>query len=80
MLVVPHAHDQPDNARRVQRLGVSRTLRAEQYRRARVIPELRALLAERSYAARAHEVAALVRSEGGADAAAAQVASLLARR
>ena len=26
MLVVPHAHDQPDNAHRVQRIGVARTL------------------------------------------------------
>ena len=32
MLVVPHAHDQPDNAARATRLGVARTVRQHSYR------------------------------------------------
>jgi rhamnosyltransferase subunit B len=69
-LVVPHAHDQPDNAFRVRQLGVARTLSPSRYRARRVARELRALLTQRDYGARASEVAAIVRAEGGADAAA----------
>ena len=35
MLVVPFAHDQPDNAARVRRLGVARVLSRRAYRAAR---------------------------------------------
>lgn len=35
-LVVPNAHDQPDNALRIERLGLGRTLYPERYRAARV--------------------------------------------
>ena len=73
MLVVPHAHDQPDNAFRVTRLGVAATLLPRKYRGARVAKELQRLLSERSIAARAAEVEAVVRSEGGAVAAAAGI-------
>ncbi|HEX6997448.1 MAG TPA: glycosyltransferase [Gammaproteobacteria bacterium] len=69
MLVVPHSHDQPDNALRVRRLGVARTLPPRQYRAERVARELERLL-EESYRARAEATAAIVRGEGGADAAA----------
>jgi rhamnosyltransferase subunit B len=64
-LVVPFAHDQPDNAYRVQRLGVSRTLRASRYRARRVERELRRLLGEPSFEARAAEIGATVRAEDG---------------
>jgi rhamnosyltransferase subunit B len=73
MLVVPHAHDQPDNASRVTRLGVARTVRRHAYRCARVTHELRTLLEDGGFRSRAAEVAATVRSEGGADAAAAEI-------
>lgn len=43
-LVVPHAHDQPDNAARLVRLGVARTLEPKRYEAPRVAEELRALL------------------------------------
>jgi rhamnosyltransferase subunit B len=70
MLVVPHAHDQPDNAFRVSRLGVSRTVYPGQYKAGRVARELRHLLGGRRYAERAAEAARQVRAEGGAEAAA----------
>jgi UDP:flavonoid glycosyltransferase YjiC (YdhE family) len=63
-LVVPHSHDQPDNARRVVRLGVARSIRPGAYSRARVSRELRALMSP-PYAERAEAVAAIVRSENG---------------
>src|SRR5262249_9380556 len=68
MLVVPHAHDQPDNAARVTRLGVARTVRQHRYRAARVARQLQELLADKQVQARAREVGGIVRSEGGASA------------
>jgi len=77
MLVVPHAHDQPDNAARVVRLGVARTVRQHRYRGARVARELQKLLADEQVQARARDVGGVVRSEGGASAAAAAVDALI---
>jgi rhamnosyltransferase subunit B len=65
MLVVPHAYDQPDNASRVVKLGVARTLPPKRYVASRVTSELRALLAEPSYARRAAEVGCMVQAEAG---------------
>ena len=73
MLVVPHAHDQPDNAARVTRLGVARTLRQHRYRGARVARELERMLNDKRIQARADDVGAIVRAEGGAVAAAAAI-------
>ena len=75
-LVVPFAHDQPDNAWRVERLGVSRTLRPPRYRAARAARELRTLLDDPRYAARAAEVGARV---GAEDAVAAACDAIEAR-
>lgn len=63
MLVVPHAHDQPDNAFRAERLGVARIVRPSRYRAARVARVLGALLGDRSYAQAAARVATAVRAE-----------------
>jgi UDP:flavonoid glycosyltransferase YjiC (YdhE family) len=65
MLVVPHAYDQPDNASRVQQLGVARTLFPKRYVAARVAAQLRAILAEPRYAQRALVVGRRVQSEAG---------------
>jgi UDP:flavonoid glycosyltransferase YjiC (YdhE family) len=76
MLAVPHAHDQPDNALRLTKLGVARTVRPKQYTAARVAREL-TLLLEGPYRQRAEEVAAVVRQEGGADEAVAAIELVL---
>jgi UDP:flavonoid glycosyltransferase YjiC (YdhE family) len=76
MIVVPHGHDQPDNAARVARLGVSRTIYPQRYRAARVARELERLLAD-GYAKRAAATAAVVRAEDGAGAAAAALERVL---
>lgn len=65
MLVVPFAHDQPDNAYRAGRLGVSRTLRPSRYTAARVADELRRLLSNDERRARAEAVARTVQQEDG---------------
>jgi rhamnosyltransferase subunit B len=77
MLVVPHAHDQPDNAARVTRLGVARTLSRRAYRGGRVARELERLLTDSRTQARAAEVGAFVRSEGGVAAASAEIDALV---
>jgi rhamnosyltransferase subunit B len=70
MLVVPHAHDQPDNAFRVTNIGVSRTVFPGGYKAARVARELERLLIDPRYEERAKEVASVVSAEGGAEGAA----------
>ena len=76
MLVVPHSHDQPDNAFRVARLGVARTLYPKRYTAARAATELQRLLDDPDYAGRGRQVASIVATEGGADAAADAIASV----
>jgi len=77
VLVVPHGHDQFDNAHRITKLGVARTLHPKRYRAARVARELARLLGD-AYRGRAEPVAAIVRSEGGAGAAAEALEQLAA--
>lgn len=66
MIVVPFAHDQPDNAARIGRLGVARTIGRDSYKAERVATELKELLGNPSYSRRAREVGSRVRSENGA--------------
>jgi rhamnosyltransferase subunit B len=75
--VVPHGHDQFDNAHRITKLGVARTLHPKRYRAARVARELARLRGD-DYRGRAEPVAAIVRSEGGAGAAAEALEQLAA--
>ena len=75
MLVVPHAHDQPDNAFRAERLGVARVLDARRYRADRVADHLRRLLTTPSYQARARAVAARIEREDGVGTAADTIAA-----
>ncbi|MBE9128752.1 MULTISPECIES: glycosyltransferase [unclassified Coleofasciculus] len=65
MLVVPYAHDQPDNAVRLVRLGVARMLERHQYTADRVASELKHLLCNPSYTARSTEVGDQIRAEDG---------------
>jgi UDP:flavonoid glycosyltransferase YjiC (YdhE family) len=78
MLVVPHSHDQPDNAHRMTRLGVARALYPKRYTAARAAAELRRLLDDPAYSDRARSVAGIVTAEGGAGAAADALAAVAA--
>ncbi len=69
MLVVPFSHDQPDNAARVQRLGVARVIPARKYTAARAAAALKDLLADTQMRVRAREVGQQVRAEPGVPAA-----------
>jgi UDP:flavonoid glycosyltransferase YjiC (YdhE family) len=76
MLVVPFAHDQPDNAARVARLGVARVLQAQRYDARSATRRLRELLGG-GFGERATRVAGIVRQEDGAARAADELQRLL---
>jgi UDP:flavonoid glycosyltransferase YjiC (YdhE family) len=69
VLIVPHAHDQFDNAMRVVRQGCGRMIARPRYNATSATRELRALIENRDYAADAKRVGELVRKENGAVAA-----------
>jgi UDP:flavonoid glycosyltransferase YjiC (YdhE family) len=77
MLVVPHAHDQPDNAWRARRLGVARVLGPGRYHAGRVAREL-GELRRPEYAERAEAVGRIVREERGAVAACDRIEAVAA--
>lgn len=76
MIVMPYAHDQPDNAARVARRGIARTIPRARLGASRLTEELRRLLDDPSYAARAAEVGRAVQREDGASAAADAILAL----
>ncbi|HBL11462.1 MAG TPA: glycosyltransferase [Cyanobacteria bacterium UBA11162] len=65
MLIVPHAYDQPDNAARLVRLGVARTIPRHNSTADRIATELKYLLFDSKYANRCAEVRDQVRGEDG---------------
>jgi UDP:flavonoid glycosyltransferase YjiC (YdhE family) len=77
MLVVPFAHDQPDNAERLRRLGVARTVPGPRYSAARATTELRHLLDNPVYSQRALEVGEQLRQEDGVRVACDALEALL---
>ena len=79
-LVVPYAHDQPDNAFRVEALGVSKTLYPRQYKASKVVTALRTLLDDPAIPARAVAVAERVRAEDGVASACAEIERVLNAR
>ncbi|MCA1629157.1 MAG: glycosyltransferase [Acidobacteria bacterium] len=65
-LVVPFSHDQFDNGARVARRGAARMLPRPKYNATTAARELRRLLDDPSYAARAAEAGRIVQGEDGA--------------
>jgi UDP:flavonoid glycosyltransferase YjiC (YdhE family) len=77
MVVVPFAHDQFDNAARVTRLGVARTIPRQRSAARPMAHELASLLAKRRAADVAAEVGRRVRAERGAVTAADAIERVL---
>jgi MGT family glycosyltransferase len=69
MLIMPYSHDQPDNARRMRRLGVARVIRRDNYAPARVARKLKAMLDDATFQMRASDVARALKKENGVDSA-----------
>ena len=72
-LVVPHAHDQPDNAARVQKLGLGKFMYPEQYCGPAVAATLKEMLSDAQLLARCKQFAGRIQP----DAALAQTCSLI---
>jgi MGT family glycosyltransferase len=79
MLVVPWAHDQPDNAERTRKLGLARVIPRSRYSRKRGARELQLLLDRQDYGTRAREIAEKVAAEDGVAAACEEVEALLGK-
>jgi rhamnosyltransferase subunit B len=69
MVVMPYSHDQPDNARRVRRLGVAKVIQRNDYKAEAAAGVIRELLSNASYAASADAVAREMSEEDGVRAA-----------
>ena len=69
MLIMPYSHDQPDNARRMRRLGVGRTIQRANYKPSRVARFLRAMLANPSLSENAKAAANQIAQEHGVNTA-----------
>jgi len=77
MLVMPYGFDQPDNADRIQRLGLGRTISRKAYSARRVAECLRELLDCPFYSQSAVRVSQLLQREDGAFTAADALEKLL---
>ena len=73
MVIVPYGHDQPDNAMRVSKLGISGTIGRQQYTADRVADALHRLIDDADVKTRAERVGETVKHEDGAAAAAAAI-------
>ena len=80
MLVMPYAFDQPDNAARLDRLGVARVIRRKDYTAKRAAAELDRLRSDARYGRCAAEAGRRVRAEDAVAAACYAVEECLGRR
>ncbi|MEO8041882.1 MAG: nucleotide disphospho-sugar-binding domain-containing protein [Acidobacteriota bacterium] len=76
-LIVPFAHDQPDNAARCRRLGVAEIISRDAYTAESAAKMLKQVLSDDSYRKRASEAASIVNSEGGTAAACDAIEAIL---
>jgi rhamnosyltransferase subunit B len=79
MLIMPYSHDQPDHGARITRLGVGRSLPRDRYNATTAAQELRQLLSNPEYSAKAADVGRRVRAEDGPRAACDAIEEHLAR-
>lgn len=79
MLIMPYSHDQPDNARRMKRLGVSRTIQKSRYTASRVARRLGSMLEKQNLFERSLAVAEQLRGEDGVRTACDALEALYAK-
>ena len=78
-LIMPYAHDQPDNAARCVRLGVAEEISRSSYTGESAARKLSKIFSKDSYAENAARCGKVVRSEGGTTAACDEIESHLNR-
>lgn len=76
-LIVPFAHDQPDNAARCRRLGVAKMIRREKYSAERAEKSIARILTDESYSVFAKAAHDLIKLEGGTAQAVDQIEKIL---
>lgn len=64
-LIMPFSHDQPDNAARCERLGVGKTISRDEYNAENAARQLRKLLENVDFKAKAGEIKRIIDSEDG---------------
>jgi rhamnosyltransferase subunit B len=69
MLIMPYSHDQPDNARRMRRLKVARSIFRKDYTPIRVARKIRSMMENPVYARRAATIPGRLAHEDGVKAA-----------
>jgi UDP:flavonoid glycosyltransferase YjiC (YdhE family) len=69
MLMMPYSHDQPDNARRMRRLGVAKTIQRKHYQASRAARLIDSLLRTPSYGQKAAAAARIIAGEDGLQSA-----------
>jgi rhamnosyltransferase subunit B len=79
MLIMPYSHDQPDNARRMKRLGVAKVIQKSDYEVKNVTRKLRMMLEDPEVAQKATAVAEQLRGEDGVKTACDALEALYAR-
>jgi len=79
-LVVPHGHDQFDNAFRVKRLGLGESIYASRYRADRVTEAIRRMIADEAVKARCRERARTIDSQVSLTRACELIEDLAARK
>jgi UDP:flavonoid glycosyltransferase YjiC (YdhE family) len=80
MLIMPYSHDQPDNARRMKRLGVAKVIQKASYKPKKVTRKLRKILDGPEIAKKARAVAKQMRGEDGVNTACDALEALYAKR
>jgi rhamnosyltransferase subunit B len=77
MIVMPYSHDQPDNAARCRRLGLSETINRDSYNAKNVAEKLGKILSDSSYREKALGAKKIVDSENGTQIACDAIEILL---
>jgi rhamnosyltransferase subunit B len=80
MLIMPYSHDQPDNARRMSRLGVARVVQRSGYKPWRVARLVKSMLADPEYERKAQSVAQTMAREDGVKTACDALEQLCERK
>jgi MGT family glycosyltransferase len=80
MLIMPYSHDQPDNARRMQRLKVAKTIRKNRYTPLRVARKLTKILENEKFLRRSESVARQLAREDGVKTACDALEALLKKK
>jgi len=65
MLIMPYSHDQPDNARRMRRLGVAKTIERRHYQAKHAARLIKSLLSTPTYCEQARAAASVIAAEDG---------------